>query len=102
MSRDAAEPDAPKRFTIKAWSAVGLWSWDIKTDNCSICRNFIMEPCIDCQTNEVEPENRTSDSCPTVTGACNHSFHEHCIKRWLERRYTCPLDNNPWQSKQSS
>lgn len=41
----AAQPD--KRFEVKKWNAVGLWAWDIVVDNCAICRNHIMDLCIE-------------------------------------------------------
>ena len=63
-----------KRFEIKKWSAVALWAWDIVVgrywnlsrswrlqyylitcsflDNCAICRNHIMDLCIECQANQ--------------------------------------------------
>ena len=28
-----------KRFEIKKWNAVAMWSWAICTDTCAICRN---------------------------------------------------------------
>lgn len=39
---------ADRIFEIKKWNAVALWSWDIKVDNCAICKNHIMEKCIEC------------------------------------------------------
>ncbi|GIX61567.1 RING-box protein 1 [Babesia caballi] len=45
MEVDLAKP----RFTIKKWSAVALWTWNIAVDNCAICRNHIMDLCIECQ-----------------------------------------------------
>ncbi len=42
-----------RRFEVKKWNAVALWAWDIHVDNCAICRNHIMEPCVDCQANQV-------------------------------------------------
>ena len=41
-----------KRLEIKKWNAVTLWSWDIVVDNCAICRNHIMDLCIECQANQ--------------------------------------------------
>ncbi|MFS7922337.1 putative Zinc finger, RING/FYVE/PHD-type, anaphase-promoting complex subunit 11 [Helianthus anomalus] len=38
----------PKRFQIKKWNVVALWAWDIVVDNCAICRNHIMDLCIEC------------------------------------------------------
>ena len=28
------------------WNAVALWAWDIVVDNCAICRNHIMDLCM--------------------------------------------------------
>ena len=38
-----------KRFEIKKWNAVAMWSWAICTDTCAICRNNLYEPSIEYQ-----------------------------------------------------
>ena len=45
-----------KRFEVKKWNAVALWAWDIVVDNCAICRNHIMDLCIECQANQVKED----------------------------------------------
>ncbi|CCW71849.1 unnamed protein product [Phytomonas sp. Hart1] len=80
-----------KRFELKRWDAVALWSWKIPVDTCAICRNHIMELCIECQSKQ-SPQ----DKCTVAWGACNHAFHTHCISRWLKTRNVCPLDNKEW------
>lgn len=41
-----------QRFVLKDFKGVAMWSWDIVVDVCGICRNHVMELCLDCQANE--------------------------------------------------
>ena len=78
-------------FTIKKFNAVALWSWNIEVETCAICRNNLMDPCIECQSN-----SNQETECTVAWGTCNHAFHYHCISRWLQSRQVCPLDNQNW------
>lgn len=49
-----------KRFEIKKWNAVAMWSWAICTDTCAICRNNLYEPSIEYQ---VSPTATCTDLC---------------------------------------
>ena len=38
---------------------------DMNVDNCAICRNFIMDPCVDCQANATD---NALEECSTAWG----------------------------------
>lgn len=74
-----------------SWDIVGLWSFNVQIETCAICRNHVMDSCVDCQ-NGIEFNNE----CTISWGKCGHAFHKHCITKWASMKNVCPLDTEVW------
>ena len=83
--------DNKPELELLSWNIVGLWSLDIQIETCAICRNHIMDSCVEC-LNGLDGET----TCKISWGKCGHAFHTHCITRWLNSRNVCPLDTQAW------
>lgn len=66
-------------------------------EHCAICKNHIMDKCIDCEEKKEGKEGKVS--CPQQWGKCGHAYHEHCISQWVKSKQLCPLDNKPWEKQ---
>ena len=58
-------------------------------EHCIICRQDLGKPCVECMLTE-------NENCVVSHGNCGHTYHKHCIDRWLKTRNICPIDNNKW------
>ncbi len=48
---------------------------------------------------DITPQTISAPVCGITKGMCNHTFHSHCMDRWLHRRPRCPLCNTNWVVK---
>ena len=91
------------QVTVKKWNAVALWTWDTQQDNCAICRNLLMEPCIECQVKgDQKAAANGPNECTLAWGVCSHNFHFHCLAGWLEQHPLCPLCSTEWNFKKGA
>jgi anaphase-promoting complex subunit 11 len=83
------------KVTIQQWDAVATWRWDVADDEvCGICRVQFDGTCPTCKY--------PGDDCPLINGTCNHSFHMHCVVKWLEvetSRGLCPMCRQPFVAR---
>ena len=79
--------------TIKAVNLRGTWNLDTINDECPICRNSVLETCVECSAATSETQ------CISIMGECSHIYHLHCIDKWTKTKNVCPLDNKKWEYK---
>uniref|UniRef100_A0A1I7YDP4 Anaphase-promoting complex subunit 11 n=1 Tax=Steinernema glaseri TaxID=37863 RepID=A0A1I7YDP4_9BILA len=89
------------KIKIKRFVGFAEWKW-VKTstdDKCGICLQVFEAGCVECKM--------PGEGCPVVEGTCTHSFHVHCINRWIRSHEdesattgkTCPLCRQDWIPK---
>ncbi|CAI8047291.1 Anaphase-promoting complex subunit 11 [Geodia barretti] len=95
-TESTSSASSPPQFRVKfkKWWAVAVWKWITPNDEteCGICRLPFEGCCPDCKF--------PGDDCALVSGQCRHSFHLHCIQKWLEAQQMqqqCPMCRQEWQ-----
>ena len=61
---------------------------------CVICRNDLKGDCIECDAGF----NADADCLHMSSAVCGHTYHKHCINRWLKTRKSCPMCGRGWVS----
>ncbi|SYZ64348.1 RING-H2_zinc_finger/Anaphase-promoting_complex_subunit_11_RING-H2_finger/Ring_finger_domain_containing_protein (plasmid) [Leishmania braziliensis MHOM/BR/75/M2904] len=54
----------PCRITAQQWDTVAVWSWDVQTRACAICKNNLADHCINCLAKA--PPSSTSAAAATT------------------------------------
>jgi RING-box protein 1 len=72
---------------------IGYWVYNLKQEDCAICRVSLNQPALGYQTTQQNANVDVKDYFNVETGKCQHAFHAHCIKRWLKTRPVCPMCN---------
>ena len=77
---------------MRKWTAVATWNYGNTMENCPICKVAMIQLCLHCQKDSA----RASD-CKPAWGICGHSYHHHCIGKWIVQRSSCPVCDKPWE-----
>lgn len=85
-------------FEVKQANIVFVPVMSKKIDEkCTICNNLLVLVCVECEVRLEKLERDVTDYCPSLTGDCTHSFHGHCINKWIKTNNTCPMDRKTWK-----
>lgn len=85
------------KIELVSWSPMGVWSYNIQTDECQICKMLFVQLCIECSETNVKGEI----SCLISQGQCGHYFHKHCIDKYIasSKAPICPICITPYSTK---
>jgi predicted nucleic acid-binding Zn-ribbon protein len=76
-------------FKIKKLNISSTWVYNVPTNtDCTICRCNLSTP-------SIYNQEKGMDSY-VVSGDCLHSFHQECIKPWVDKNKSCPICSKNW------
>jgi len=76
-------------FKIKQFNISSTWVYNVPTNtDCTICRCNLSTPSIYNQEKGIDSY--------VVSGDCLHSFHQECIKPWVDKNKSCPICSKNW------
>jgi hypothetical protein len=76
-------------FKIKQLNISSTWVYNVPTNtDCTICRCNLSTPSIYNQEKGIDSY--------VVSGDCLHSFHQECIKPWVDKNKSCPICSKNW------
>jgi hypothetical protein len=82
-------------FVIKQINMFSGWVYNLpKNNECTICRCNLNTPSLYNQEKGIDSY--------VVSGVCLHSFHQECIKPWVDKNKHCPICSVQWQYNNSN
>jgi len=77
-------------FSIKKINILSSWVFNLPTNTeCTICRCNLNGPSLYNQEKGLESY--------VVSGLCQHSYHNECIKPWVDKNKLCPICFQKWE-----
>jgi hypothetical protein len=84
-----------RHFEITDIKLVGSYIFNLpKNEDCTICRNTL-------HAASIYNQEKGIDSY-VVSGICQHSYHNECIKSWIDKNKYCPICFEKWESETSN
>jgi hypothetical protein len=84
-----------RHFEITGIKLVGSYIFNLpKNEDCTICRNSL-------HCASIYNQEKGLDSY-IVSGVCGHSYHNECIKAWVDKNKYCPICFEKWESIKSN
>lgn len=80
-----------RNFEITDIKLVGSYIFNLpKNEDCTICRNTL-------HAASIYNQEKGIDSY-VVSGICQHSYHNECIKSWIDKNKYCPICFEKWET----
>ena len=76
---------------VVSWTPHANWIFKATSNECQICREDLVSPCMNCSSTHTKGEML----CYVSKGNCGHCFHKHCIDGWLKNATNCPICSIP-------
>ena len=84
--------DVKKPIELTSWSPFATWKFKTTYSDCPICKVKLEQTCTQCESTHVKGDL----ICDVSQGKCGHSFHKHCIDKWISQSSVCPICNTPY------
>jgi RING-box protein 1 len=82
------------KFTINSVRLLNSWGYNLSSNtDCTICRCNL-------NTSSLYNQDKGIDSI-IADGICGHSFHDECIKPWINKNKHCPICSAVWNFKKA-
>lgn len=82
-----------KPVELVSMQLYGTWGLKIEETVCLFCRGLLLEHCPNCVEDK---DTGGTKVCDQTTGKCGHTFHSHCVAKWLQDKQHCIHCNNQW------
>jgi len=85
-----------ERVHLHKWNVVATWNYLNASNHCTICHNALTDKCLQCSSAMLA---EASSECTPAWGVCSHTYHHHCISKWLKKADSCPICSAVWEYK---